>query len=1193
MYLKQIDIQGFKSFAERIEMQFEKGITAVVGPNGSGKSNISDSIRWVLGEQSPKLLRGSKMEDVIFSGTATRKPVGMAEVSITLDNSLGVLPLDYGEITITRRVYRSGESEYYLNKSTCRLKDIRELLMDTGIGKEGYSIIGQGKIDEILSSKPEDRIQIFEEAAGIIKYKIRKEVAEKKLKKTKDNLLRVQDILRELENQLDPLKRQSSKASKYIELKDGLRKIEVNYFASEISVFKKRLVKKQEQIEELRETGKQVLEDKDRFFNELEKMKEELNENEEQFLNSQNNYYKAKNETDKAKGQIDLHKEKIANCDDEKTRLEKEIEMRIQNEQEANVNLNQKLSQLESVCNQLDNLEINLQNEESDFNRSISYNIDKEGEIENDKSDIIDYMNKIADMKSELNGYKTLIKTMDERIAQIDEESEKTQNKLAMISENTDTFTRDLECVQRDLEKLELDLANLCREDNNLGKELRSKEINLVRIRENANKKIANKNILETMEREHDGFYKGVKNILEACRGNKNLGEGIYGVVADILKAPKGYEIAIETALGAAIQNIVSENEEDAKRIIYYMKKNNLGRITVLPLNTILDRYISNDEKKIINKFNSVKTAYDVVEFSAKYNSVFSNLLARVLIVSNLDEGTKVAKALKYKFKIVTMDGDVINIGGSLTGGSNSKAKMGVLSRKRELEDLRVHIISLSSNIGTTQKELHLLKDRRQLMHYKIEKLKTRKQEYIVKEATLKNKVEQSAKEKSQVHESYERLASEILQLTGVKTETQYKLAKIDQEILVYESKISSIQENISKVKEELNNKKVNIDTLRDGITKLKVEKASLIENKKSILVEVDNLQETIRGREELLNTKREEIKLTKSKRFELEKEMEIIKSDIDILVKKSGTLEMEIEELKSQKSSLIVRENNTRELAQSAEKTIFDLQNNEHKLNLSVTKLDIQKQTVTEKLWEEYELTYEQAMDSIEGNINASKTTREIKIIKNELRELGNVNVEAIEEYKSVKERHGFLYTQQRDLCMAQESLKDIIKEMEKIMKRQFKEQFEIIKKNFNEVFLKLFGGGKADLVITEGDNNLSSGVEIVAQPPGKKLQNLLLLSGGERALTAIALLFAILLVKPSPFCVLDEIEASLDDVNVTRFASFLKELSKDTQFIVVTHRKGTMEIADVLYGVTMQEQGISKLVSVRLTDVDNEIAS
>ncbi|MGV8146318.1 MAG: chromosome segregation protein SMC [Alkaliphilus sp.] len=1193
MYLKQIDIQGFKSFAERIEMQFENGITAVVGPNGSGKSNISDSIRWVLGEQSPKLLRGNKMEDVIFSGTTTRKPVGMAEVSLTLDNSSGTLPLDYGEVTITRRVYRSGESEYYLNKSSCRLKDIRELLMDTGIGKEGYSIIGQGKIDEILNSKPEDRIQIFEEAAGIIKYKVRKEVAEKKLHKTKDNLLRVQDIIRELDGQLEPLMRQSSKASKYIELKEELKKIEVTYYANEISGFKKKLEDKQEQIDSLKETVTKLMDEKEQFYIQLEKMKVELNENEERFSKYQNEYYLAINEIDKAKGIINLHKEKIINCEDEKTRLENEIDKIIENEIIAKSTLSQKLSELELVCNYLNDLEVNLQNDELSYNADFNENISKENEIENNKSDILDYMNKIADLKSELNGFRTLIKTLEDRAIQVHEESEKTKGKLGSINETSIAFVSELDSAKKEVKDIELELNTLAIEDNNLEKDLRAKEVNLVRIRENTNKKTANKNVLETMEKEHDGFYKGVKNILGVCKRNKSLGQGIHGVVADLISVPKGYEIAVETALGAAIQNIVSENVEDAKRIIYYMKKNYLGRITVLPLTAISNRYISNEEKALISKFTEVRTAYDVVGFNEKYKNVFSNLLTRVLIVPNLDEGTKVAKALKYKFKIVTMDGDIINIGGSLTGGSNSKSNTGVLSRKRELEDLKLNIITLNSSIEKMEKELLLIKDKRQLLSFEIDKMKTRRQEYVVKVATLENKVEQIISDKSQMIESYKRIYGEIEQLSTVRKETEEKITKIEKEVIIFEEKISSIKKRINDTKEALDDKKVSIDTLRNKITELKVEKASYIENKKAILADVDNLQDVLRDKEEVINSKKEEIKVMEGKKEEIQIGMSSIDSEIEALVKKSEMLEIETERLKFQKSSIVEKETKTRNLIQNIEKNIFELQSKEHKLDVSIAKFDLQQQTITAKLWEEYELTYEQVLELVEVGVKTSKTTKEIKIIKKEIGELGNVNIEAIEEYKNVKERHGFLNTQQRDLFMAQNSLKDIIKEMEKIMKKQFKIQFEIIKKNFNEVFKKLFGGGKADLISIEGENNLSSGVDIVAQPPGKKLQNLLLLSGGERALTAIALLFAILLVKPSPFCVLDEIEASLDDVNVNRFASFLKELSKDTQFIVVTHRKGTMEIADVLYGVTMQEQGISKLVSVKLTDAENEIAS
>ncbi|SCY84817.1 chromosome segregation protein SMC [Alkaliphilus peptidifermentans] len=1193
MYLKRLEIQGFKSFANKIEMQFDNGIIGVVGPNGSGKSNISDSIRWVLGEQSPKSLRGSKMEDVIFAGTTTRKPVGMAEVSLTLDNTSMLMPIDYGEVTITRRVYRSGESEYYLNKSSCRLKDIRELLMDTGIGKEGYSIIGQGKIDEILSSKPEERRLIFEEAAGIIKYKTRRDEAEKKLNATRENLLRVADILHELENQLEPLKNQSKKALKYQGIKEKLLRLEVNLFIREIDKTEAGLKELIDQIDLLKNSMENQKEEKQKLNQQIEDVNQLLNQWDESFSNLQNKFFNTENEIKKKEGAIQLSKEKTLHNDENLERVKEEILKLKEEEINANSQLEIKLIELEEVCKELDQLQKKVIDKVESYERQAHHNSSREKDMEDSKSYIIDALNEISDKKSELNSLKTLIRTMEERLHQINKElcdfNEKLKEKnteVTSLEENLKLLVHSIDSIEEEAKEIKGLEEKL---DNNITTDSQQLEV----LKNQINHRQSRRNVLEEMEKDHEGFNKSVKNILQACEKNPTLGKGIYGVVADLLKVPKGYEVAIETALGVAIQNIVSETEADAKRLIEHMKRNNLGRITILPLSAIQSRNINNEEHRIIGEQKNVEIALDIISCDEKYKNIFSNLLARVLIVPNIDVGIAVAKKLQYKLKIVTIDGDVINIGGSLTGGSSIKNTAGILGRKRELEDLVSQIHTLELRMDNQKNKLDNMVSKKKEYTQVLLNLNNTLQKNKIKEATLLNKIEQAKKEEIQYRASILQIEGEIKQLNNVNEDSNKKQLIIDEEILKIEDHISDTRQTVNEIHRNLQLEKEKQEALNIEITQSKVKEAEVEGQKRALLQEIDHLQATIEKAEKLKILKQNEVANINSKYSHLEEEINQTQSELTLLREEGKNLELKLEELKIKKSEILKEEENIKRRLEANQQVTADIQENGHKLDLKKTKLEMQQQSYYNKLWEEYELTYNSAQEMKQEIEDIGKATREIKEYKDEIRALGNINLESIDEYERVKERYDFLKKQKDDLYQAQESLKDVIDEMEKNMEIQFINQFQIIRENFNNVFIKLFGGGKADLILEDEANILKSGVDIIAQPPGKKLQNLSLLSGGERALTAISLLFAILLVKPSPFCILDEIEAALDDANVQRFSSFLKELSETTQFIIVTHRKGTMEITDALYGVTMEEEGVSSLVSVKLADKNDDIAS
>ncbi|MBM7613629.1 chromosome segregation protein [Alkaliphilus hydrothermalis] len=1193
MYLKRLDIQGFKSFADKIDMHFEGGITGVVGPNGSGKSNISDSIRWVLGEQSPKSLRGSKMEDVIFAGTTSRRPVGMAEVSLTLDNTSQMLPIDYGEVTITRRVYRSGESEYYLNKSSCRLKDIRELLMDTGIGKEGYSIIGQGKIDEILSSKPEDRRLIFEEAAGIVKYKNRRDEAEKKLSSTKDNLSRVADILHELENQLEPLRRQSNKAKKYKDLRNGLIKLEVNLFIQEIDKIDGDLKMLLEQIESIKDSIEQQTKIKLQHQGSMEKINNQLKQQEEEFGQIQNQYYQSENSIKSKEGIISLNQEKITHNDENLHRIRLEIDNIQQSEKTASEELERKLQALEAKGEELESLKKHLTTKISQYEAQTKVNSSKEEDLEKSKALIIDTLNEISDKKSELNSLRTLIKTMDDRLQQVQGEVKRYQDQVKANGAHMTQLENDLIEIEELIRNTESEGTKVLKSRGELEKNLYQVTKDLNERNNQLNHKKSRKNLLEELEKEHDGFNKSVKNILTACEKNPHLGRGIHGVVADLIKVPKGYELAIETALGAAIQNIVSESEEDGKRIIDHMKHNNLGRITILPISALQPRGIHKDEKEMINDCKEVQVAFDLVEVDEKFQGVFSNLLSRVLIVPNLDIGIQVARKLQHRFKIVTIDGDVLNIGGSMTGGSAQKQGSGILGRKRELEDLTELIDVLNKEIEERRQKLDEIQNQHTEINRIISEINQRQQENRIKEVTIKNKLEQIMAEKQQLMKTLQQFTQEVGQLESVKMDSEEKLKVRDSEICLLESKISDTQQQVSYFHKDLQSEKGLLEAINNEITQDKVKVAGIEGEKNALLLEIDGLKKSIRNYKELIYDKEKGIGQHREKNHQLQEALEKQAEELNQLKLLAEELNAQMKNLKVRKNEILKSETEVKRKLGHVEKVIGELQESSHKLDLRRTRLEMQQQSFYNKLWEEYELTYNSAQGYKEEISDLGQVQREIKKYKDEIKFLGSINLEAIDEYDKVKERYEFMKQQQGDLVEAKDSLADVIKEMEKTMAKQFLEQFEIIKKNFNEVFAKLFGGGKADLILEANGDILNCGIDINAQPPGKKLQNLSLLSGGERALTAISLLFAILLVKPSPFCILDEIEAALDDANVKRFASFLKELSETTQFIVVTHRKGTMEMADVLYGVTMEEEGVSKLVSVKLTDNNEVIAS
>ncbi|KXG79006.1 chromosome segregation protein SMC [Thermotalea metallivorans] len=1187
MYLKKVEINGFKSFADKIEIEFEKGVTGIVGPNGSGKSNISDAIRWVLGEQSAKTLRGSKMEDVIFAGTTNRKPLGMAEVSLTLDNSEKKLPIDYTEVTITRRVYRSGESEYYINKSLCRLKDIKEIFMDTGVGIDGYSIIGQGRIDDILSNKSEDRRLLFEEAAGIVKYKTRKEEAEKKLENTKQNLTRIDDITSELESRIEPLRIQSEKAKKYKAYKSELAVLEINMFVKELEELKFKIETMREQEQVIADQLNNYLSNKKEIEGKYKNFKSQLEEMDQSIQSLQNNIFETMHSIERKEGELGLCKEKILHTANDVARLDSEItEIEGSRDMLAKQlkNMEQNLWELEDL---IQKEQKELTSKTMDFQRITGVIEQQEEEMEKSKGNVIEILNQMASKKSELNSFITLNSNIIKRQNQLREEKTNLHRKKDMILGSMEEKEKELDNIAGTRQYLLRSKSELQRQAEEFKHAIVQVQKEYDATKQKMQQILTRKNLLQEMQKEYEGFHKSVKSTLMATRKDKVLGAGIYGVVAELIDVPKDYEIAIEVALGSAMQNIICQRAEDANRVIGYLKKHHLGRVTFLPMDMIKGNDPLSKNKNNFKQFPGIiGYAADLVNYAEKYAEIFHYLLGRVIIVDKIENGIQFAEKCESKYRIVSLEGDIIHPGGSITGGSYSSKTLNLLSRKREIEELGQSLILLQEQCKHEIKRLEeyekQLQDTLLEVNEQDQLLKQKEIEHI----NCENAVKQLKREIEGYKENIHRIDIELEQLDKDRVETEKAIEVQTMEIRLLEQKQQEIQDRVSHSKNSYEEEKVLRDRLNSEVTNLKVSIAALEQKRQNLLLNIENCKGKLQSLEVSKQSKiKEKDILEKNKAHYMEQlaSLQIEIKDIEVLRKQ---YEFNLSQLKGKRGEVDRAFRSMEEQFGRINETIAELQDSIHKLEIKLARLEMQQESCCNRLWEDYEITYGEALKYKKEDMNFTEASKQIKSLKEQMKNLGNVNLNAIEEYEEVLERYEFLSIQKEDLIQAKDSLHKVIKEMEGTMKTQFMEYFQKIKENFDQVFKKLFGGGRAELKLEDENDILHTGIEIIAQPPGKKLQHLSLLSGGERALTAIALLFSILMVKPTPFCVLDEIEAALDEANVYRYASFLREFSKDTQFIVVTHRKGTMESVDALYGVTMQEQGVSKLVSVKLTE-------
>ena len=1182
MYLKRLELQGFKSFADKTVLEFKPGITAVIGPNGSGKSNISDSIRWVLGEQSMKSLRGAKSEDIIFAGTQNRKSLGFAEASIVIDNSDGELPVEYSEVTVTRKIFRSGETGYYINKVPCRLKDILELFMDTGIGKDGYSIIGQGKIDEILSNKSEDRRHIFEEAAGIVKYRARKVESEKKLEQTKLNLLRINDILSEIESGIDPLRIQAEKAKRFLDLREELKDIEVGLFIYNINSYKEKLVQIVDDlkiIEEQRDSESEKLKNMQNNKSELKSLVDNLTEEIEKF---QNIGFESTNQIEKINSEIGISNEKISNNKENCNRLNQEIEesnSRIKDLQEEK---DAKAKKKDSLFSNKEKFEKELEEKEAELKKITENLSSKELEIEAKKQTIEQNTETKYENGMQISTLEANFENLEKRQKSLKNEISDTISELDRTRNQKQNISNEFSKIESEKNKLNKEIEQNEEQKNSIESKIKEYDEKIEKITYDIRMKDSRHKFLIETEKEKEGYTKAVKALLNDCEKDSNLNKGVHGIVANLISVDKKYQTAIEMALGGILQNIVTDDEESAKKLVNHLRANNQGRASFLPISSIKPNRID----KIKGKFPGViGVAAEIVKYNKKYEGIVYNLLGKTVIVDNMDTGVALAKENKYSFRIVTVEGDIINSSGAITGGSVAQKTVNILGRSREIEALAKEIKDLTAEKENIVKEKEKYQSSISEFVEQSKLLEKKMLDFNIVYATEKQKLVSAEELVLRFETNLKKLRDEDSKIAEQKENILEEKKQINENIAKLEKEINELSMVIKEFAEKNSENQKYIDDLNFDITNLKISVSSFDESGASIDEMLERIDKDIQNYKTAIDNKNKNLLELNEESAKLEKNIEELNKQIEEIKNNVSTSTQKIDELKNE------RQEKNKEL-ENIEGTISDQFNMLEEIKANLVKIDVKKtkmeqdiELIVDNLWNEYELTPNTATNYTKVE-NVQVTQKNVNEIRNEIKDLGSINVDSIEEYKKTKERYDFMCEQRLDLEDTITKLRKMITEITDTMKEQFIEKFKLINKNFNEVFVELFGGGKAELILEDENNVLECGIGIRAHPTGKKLQNMMLLSGGEKAFTAIALLFAILKINPAPFCILDEIEAALDDVNVYRYAEYLKKFCKETQFLVITHRKGTMEVADTVYGVTMEENGISKLLSMKLAE-------
>ncbi len=1181
MYLKSIEVQGFKSFANKIIFKFHQGITGIVGPNGSGKSNVADAVRWVLGEQRIKQLRGESMQDVIFSGTELRKPLGYAYVAITFDNSDHKLAIEYDEVTVARRLYRSGESEYSINGTPCRLKDVNELFYDTGIGKEGYSIIGQGQIEKILSGKPEEKRELFDEAAGIVKFKKRKAASQKKLEDEKNNLIRVNDILSELEKQVGPLERQSEKAKVFLKKRDELKTLDVNMFLLENESISRQIDKVTEDYDNARNEYESVSAQYDKVREEYDEIQSRLETLEQEIEQTRNTLTDASVTRGRLEGEINVLREQIKSAQGNEKHFNERIEAIKEQIREREL---ERDKILESK-GELDKKVAELEKERDEARGSLSevqLRIEElNNQIEESKNKIYQNLNDRAAINSKLGSYKTMMEQLRIRKAELNSRLLRAKSDEAEIDAEIETLQHEFKDINDRIIEANEKLAEMDKMTATFRGRLSKKDEEIRALQGEYQRAKSRLDTISNLTERYEGYGNSIQKVME----QKEKNSGIIGVVADIIKVDKEYETAIETALGGNIQNIVTDDEETAKKMIGFLKNNRFGRATFLPL-TSITKPQEFRASGVLEEHGVIGLANTLVKTDKKYANVAKTLLGRIVVVDHVDNAVKIARKYDYSVRMVTLEGELLVPGGAISGGAY-KNNSNLLGRRRELEELAQNAKDAKARLDAAEGDIESIKNERNVLRKAIEDEKALLQELYLKQNTARLNVIGAEERKNEAKQGFGALSSEqqeidvkVRELEDERDKTLAELKTSEEEQKNIEMLVAEYQKELDKYREEESDK-----TGRVGEREVAFEK--VLQQQEFERTNLDRVEgEIARHREELsevessLAAAMEEMENRKRSIEELEKTISAshtTQSDAEISLKEKQQLKDELSQ--KQKGFFDTRE----EI--SDRKTSLDKE--VYRLNSQKEKLEADQEARINYMWNEYELTLSSAAPMRNEELtDIPSMRRQIQEIKDEIKKLGDVNVNAIEDYKALMERYTFLKNQHDDLIEAEKTLEGIITELDTAMRKQFAEKFEEIKREFDKVFKELFGGGKGTLELIEDEDILEAGIKIIAQPPGKKLQNMMQLSGGEKSFTAIALLFAIQNLKPSPFCLLDEIEAALDEQNVSRFAKYLTKLTKSTQFIVITHRRGTMEQADRLYGITMQEKGVSTLVSVNLVD-------
>ena len=1182
MLLKSLELHGFKTFPDRIKLSFDKGITSIVGPNGSGKSNISDAIRWVLGEQSAKTLRCSKMEDVVFNGTDKRKKTGYAEVTLSIDNKDRILPFDGDEVAVTRRYYRSGESEYMINKATVRLRDIHELFMDTGLGRDGYSMIGQGKIDSIVASKSEERREIFEEASGISRYRYRKTEAERKLKSTEENLVRLRDIVGELEDRVGPLKKQSEKAQKFLVLSEEKKGLEIALWLNTLDNSANIIKEQDDKIDIQRAQYENAEQELANISSETESIYLKNGEITSKIDTIRRNISQFESEVSNNNALISVANNDIEHNKETITRLETEIE-------QLDNSFTEIESQIKEKKENVEKLKLNIEEKQKEYNE-VSENLNTISVDASRSGDELQELNsKLAELSQKSANAKVVLLTSDSSINELNERIESLNSSLSEKESNLETTSKMLEDYKAQgkdsAEKVEMlsnSIKGLELKINNLKAKNENSKGEIDRLTLDSNEKLRRANILEDLEKNLEGFAHSVKTVMNLSRHGK-IG-GIHGPVSRLIKVPTDYAVAIETALGGAMQNIVTGNEEDAKRAIRTLKENKGGRATFLPIATIKPRYLN--ENGIDSCFGFVGVASDLCDCKDEYKGILQNLLGKIVIAEDLNSAVSIAKKYSYRFKVVTLDGQVINAGGSLTGGSLNK-RTGLLSRASEIEKYRKEAKALADKADELKEQYS--NSQQEFAKYEADILGTRGDLSTEQQELIRLRTEYKA-----CQNEYDSLVSSIDFTKNEIVECENKISNLQKDKETADKEFSAFEEEIANIEKTTSNLTGNRlaltekrEQLSEKLQNIRLEIVTFEKDKEALISEIRTSEYNSQHQTERKENLRNQIVSVNSN-------IDIINKKIESYTNISNNYQDKIAEF----NNAIEKLNGDKE---KFEKKSVELRQKEKDLNstrevsgrelarLEERKINLQKQydDIIAKLWDEYELTKRQAEEiSIEIE-NVSTARKRLNEIKSSIRGLGSVNVSAIEEYKEVSERYEFLGAQVSDVEKSKNEIERLINDLTKQMKDAFIENFHEINKHFGETFKELFGGGTASLELANPDDILNSGIDIIAHPPGKIVVHLEALSGGEKALVAIALYFSIMKVRPAPFCVMDEIEAALDDVNVDRFAQYMRRMTDRTQFITITHRRGTMEESDVLYGVTMQDEGISKLLELRASEV------